>query len=322
MSKAKIDKLTQAQTNKMSEYVDKWVGIGTNTDRLNPDRTLDIINKYQKLILETDPTPVVIFNNPIEAWVATVYSTQGVGVADLKGKVENYFTNGDDSIDASNPTYPYQDGSFYSSVISFYDFFLEEVGVDTTDDLREKFNAWRDTTELGLIYPLDGVCIVSEKPTTIHINEDNQLHCENGPAIEYSGHGDFTIYSLNGVTVPEWLVMTPEEELDIDDYNKIKNADVRTEFVRKFGIERMLDKFGKKIDTYENYNHEWWDKSEYELWDMAKAFGGVDYAPHLRMLNQTTKIWHVEAVSPSCSNLSEAIKERFGGRDFTISAIA
>ena len=318
----KITKLTKKQEAAMSVYVQKWLGIGTNTDRLDPDRTTSIINKYQEKILDEKPTPVVIFNNPIEAWVAVCYASNGTAINELKDKVENYFVNGDTSIDTSNPVYPYQDGSLYSSVISFYDFFINEVGIEVPDDLREKFDCWSDTTELGLIYPLDNVCIVSEKPSHINLNDAGEVHCENGPAINYEGFGDFIIYSLNGVTVPEWLVMTPEEDLKIEDYHKIKNADVRTEFVRKFGVERMLDHFGKKVDTFENYNHEWWNKSEYELWDMASAFDGVSYAPHLKMLNQTTKIWHVEAVSPNCSNLSDAIKERFGGRDFTISAIA
>ena len=116
--------------------------------------------------------------------------------------------------------------------------------------------------------------------------------------------------------------MTPEEDLTLEDYHKIKNADVRTEFVRKFGVERMLEGFGQKIDSFKNYDEEWWTKSQYELWDMQKVFDGVNYAPHLKMMNQTTKVWHVEAVSPSCRNLQDAIKERFGGKDFKIKSIA
>jgi len=79
---------------------------------------------------------------------------------------------------------------------------------------------------------------------------------------------------------------------------------------------------GKKIGSYENYDEEWWTKSEYKLWDMAALFPNLNYQPYLKMMNQTTKIWHVEAVSPDCRTLRDAIKERFGGRDFTIKAIA
>lgn len=317
-----IEKLTKEQEAAMASYVDKWIGIGTCTKRLDPARTKSIINNYQRLILKSDETEVVIFDNPIEAWVGVSYYNEGTPVNKLKDAVSKHFTNGNPGIEIDDPVYPYQDGSFYAPVISFYDYFYNELKIDIDSELKEKYDAWSNTTELGLIFPLEGVCIVSEKPTTIKLNERSELHSENGPAIEYAGHGDFTVYSLNGVNVPEWLVMTSEEDLDLAKYHEIKNADVRTEFVRKFGIERMLGDFGKQLDTYENYDHEWWTKSEYELYDMAKVFDGVQYAPHLKMLNQTTKIWHVEAVSPNCRTLQDAIKERFGGQDFTIAAIA
>ena len=109
----------------------------------------------------------------------------------------------------------------------------------------------------------------------------------------------------------------------IDFFLKEKNADVKAEFVRKYGVERMLD-MGKKVDSYEKYkekDYPYWHESQYELWDMAKLFEGLDYQPYVKMVNQTTGIWHVEAVSPNCRNLKDAIKERFGGREMKILAI-
>ena len=136
--------------------------------------------------------------------------------------------------------------------------------------------------------------------------------------------GDFKICALNGVRVPEWLALTPANKLEIEQYNTIENADVKAEFVRKVGIERFLEK-GIVIDSYKNYNqesHEWWHKSEYELVDMNCMFESLDYAPCLKMVNQTTKIFHMEGVSPDCKTVGDALKERFGGRDFVVKAIA
>jgi hypothetical protein len=110
--------------------------------------------------------------------------------------------------------------------------------------------------------------------------------------------------------------MTPSHELTLEQYNKLENADHKMEFVRKFGVERMLS-VGKKIDSHENYNEAWWTKSEYELWDMAVLFPGIPYAPHLKMLNQTVGVWHVESVSPECKNLKQAIAERLGDIDLS-----
>jgi hypothetical protein len=295
----KLEKLTPEQEARMADYTAKWVAIGKDTVSLGLAETTEIIHNYQKLILKVNPTPVVVKDNPKEAWAF----------------IQKH-TNSDESF-----VFPYQDGSFSAHIFAFYDFFFTEGIVKMNPELQEKFKAWSDTAKLGLIYPLDDICVVTKKPKKIITDARGRLHCENGMALEYEGWG---FYSLNGVTVPEYLVMTPAEELSMDFFKKETNADVKAEFVRKYGVERMLD-LGKKIDSYENYDQEeqpWWWKSEYELWDMAVLFEGLEYQPYLKMKNQTTGIWHVEAVSPTCRTLKDAIKERFGGKEMKIVAIA
>lgn len=296
---SKIESLTPEQTAKLAVYADKWIAIGRDTTSLPLEEVTKIIHKYQTELLQTKTTPVVIFKNPKEAWAFIQKHT---------GSTESF-------------VFPYQDGSFFSHVFSFYDFFLSENLVKIDEELQRKFNVWSDTAKLGLIYPLDDICVVTDKPFKIATNSQGRLHCEDGMALQYDGWG---FYSLNGITVPEYLVMTPSEELSMDFFKKETNADIKAEFVRKYGVERMLD-LGKKVDTYENYDQEeqsWWWKSEYELHDMAVLFEGLEYQPYLKMKNQTTGIWHVEAVSPSCRTLVDAIKERFGGKEMKIIAIA
>lgn len=319
----KIEKLTPEQEAKFPEYVDKWTKIGRNTDRLDQQETERIIHNFQEHILKRKKTPVVIFNNPNECWVACNYAATGVAPEDLHARVDNFFNTpkGERDIEPGAPVFPYQEGSFFVSVFSFYDYMFNELNIEIDPKLRKLYDMWEETSKLGLIYPLDDVCIVSEKPTVVRLNEDNQLHCDGDTALEYAGHGPFKIFALNGVMVDEYLATTPSGKLDLKYYHEIQNADQKTEFVRKFGVERMLE-LGKKLDSYENYNETWWTRSEYELWDMSCLFSGVNYAPHLRMLNQTTGVWHVEAVSPKCRTLADAVKERLGNRNMTIQAIA
>jgi hypothetical protein len=292
-----IENLTKEQEGKLEYYRDKWIKIGLSTESFSSEEATEIINHFQVDILKRKKTEVVILDNPIETWYACC--------------------NGDKNIDF---VYPYQDGSFYASVFSYYDFFLSEDIVKIGADLKRKFNIWKATSKLGLIYPLEDICYVCKKPTQIR-KQENGLHCETGMALEYEGWG---FHALNGVVVPKYLVETPSEDLDIEFFKKEQNSDVKAEFIRKYGVERMLD-LGKKIDTFERYDQEdqpWWWKSEYELWDMAPIFDEITYQPFLKMLNQTTKIWHVEAVSPNCFNLVDSIKERFNGRDMKIVSIS
>ena len=310
----------------MPRYVEKWIGIGTSTERLNYDRTVEIVNDYQTQILGREKVPVLIVENPIEAWVCCCLfdlDTQATP-NNVVEKMHRFFDGNPDGHDMPKPQMPYQTGSFFASLFSFYNYFIEQFGyakLGINKKLARKYEIWERTSELGMIYPLDNCVIVSEKPIVIHLNENRVLHKDGAPALEYAGRGNFKLYYLNGVKVPEYLVMTDSHKLTTEQFLAEKNADVRAEFIRKFGVENLLN-LGRKIDSHEKYDVPYWASSQYELWDMECLFQSHAYAPFLKMKNPTTGVWHVEGVSPACRNLHEAIKERFGGRDFTIEAMA
>jgi hypothetical protein len=273
-----VNQLTPEQIAKMPSYADKWTKVGLDTTRFTEEEAEAIIHPFQTEILGGRATPVEVYDDPKQAWAAVVRHT---------GTTESFVT-------------PYQTGSFFVNVFSFYDYFIGEGLVELPPDLLKKYKIWEATSKLGFIYPLEDVCIVSQKPSKISLNEKGQLHCEDGPSVEYPS--GWKMFSLNGITVPESLVMTPSEDLSIEFFKNETNADVKAEFVRKYGVERMLD-LGKKVDSYEKYDQEenpWWWKSGYELWDMASIFPGLTYQPFLKMVNQTTGILHVEACSTEC----------------------
>jgi len=210
--------------------------------------------------------------------------------------------------------HPHLDGHLWAAYLSFYDYFSEIVKIKLCDNL----NIIKRTLILGNIYPLYNVCIISQKPIEINM-VDGLLHAEGKPSIKYVD--GFSVWSLNGVKVPQYLAETPESELDIEFFKKEKNADVKAEFIRKYGIDRMSN-MGKSIDSFKNYNdNTWWVKSEYELIDMSPIFESINYAPHLKMKNQTTGTYHMEGVIPECRDLPSAIKFRFGERELVIQDI-
>lgn len=319
-----ITKLTQAQRDRFPHYVEKWIKVGTDTSNPSYDETLEIVNNFRDLIKLPKTNNLIIVENPIEAWVVCVLHEMKVPMTELLDEMRLVFNGNPKKRDIPRATLPYQTGSFFVSTFSFYDYFIDELKIDVPSDLLEKYKVWERTSQIGMIYPLDNITVVCKKPTEIHLNENRVLHRDGGPALSYSGLGNFKIYSLNGVRVPEWLAVTPSHQIDVSRYNEIDNADVKAEFVRKVGVEAFIN-MSKKIDTYENYDekeYEWWHKSQYELYDMSFLYPSFNYAPHLKMLNQTTGVWHVEAVSPKCLTLRDAIKERFGGREMKIIAIA
>jgi hypothetical protein len=321
--KKQIEKLTEAQTDLFPSYVKKWIDIGTNTDRLNVESCTKTINNFRKMIA-MEEVPLIIVDNPIEAWVACCLHEAGVKNDDLLFEMKTVFHGNPKKYDIPKGEMPYQSGSFFASVFSFYDYMIEELDIPLDAELYAKYKVWEKTCDVGCIYPLDKLTILTQKPTIIHLNENNVLHKDGAAALEYAGEGDFKIYALNGVMVPEYLAVTPEENLDIELYLKEKNADVKAEFVRKAGIERFLS-YGTLMDSYKNYDkkiHKFWHSSEYELYDMQKLFDGLESAPYLKMKNPTVDIYHLEGVSPDCQTVEAAVKQRFMGRDFVIEDMA
>lgn len=328
-----VEKLTPDQTQytpkqlEAMEYMRKvWTKIGVDPTDPPIETIEEIVNEFRTEVMECPVAPVKLFSNPLETWDAVCLMIEDEKWGDC---TEDEIREEIKRRDAENIEFrisprvaPHMFGSLDAGSIGFYSFFVDCLKVDIDDNVRRKLEAWKKTAQVGMFYLLDKMSCVCKKPKHIYLNDDERLHSESGKALEFEGGVGY--FALNGVPVPEELAITPAENLNIDFFLHEKNADVKAEFVRKFGVERMAS-FGKLVDSYVNYDQEeqpWWWKSEYELWDMEALFDGLDYQPYLKMLNQTTGIWHMEAVSPDCRTLVDAIKERFGGRDMKIASIS
>ena len=350
-----IDKLTKEQEEQFEVYVDKWLKIGLCTDKFTREEAEPIVNDLYKHILKKDKVPLIIMDSPLSAWLAACLLNNDMSqvMSQVRSQVESQvwsqvevqvWSQVDSQVGSQvmsqvrsqvwsqvesqvksqvesqvesqvwSYIHPHLDGHLWAAYLSFYDYFSEIVKIKLCDNL----NIIKRTLILGNIYPLYNVCIISQKPIEINI-VDGLLHAEGKPSIKYVD--GFSVWSLNGVKVPQYLAETPESELDIEFFKKEKNADVKAEFIRKYGIDRMSN-MGKSIDSFKNYNdNTWWVKSEYELIDMSPIFESINYAPHLKMKNQTTGTYHMEGVIPECRDLPSAIKFRFGERELVIQDI-
>ena len=246
----KITELTDEQKAKMPEYVEKWIKIGTDTSRLDPIDTEKIVKNIRSLIDMEPDVPCLIVDNPLEAWAMSYLSLkQEVAVDDLHSEMVSIFNGNPKKYDVPRCELPWMTGSFFASTFAFYDFMIEELGVELEKELWTKYKIWEASCHLGCVYPLDGCTIVSQKPKTLHL-EAGKLHKDGEPALTYDGLGGLDIWSLNGVEVPEWVAKTPAQDLTLDDYSKLDNADIKAEFVRKVGIERFID-HGDIIDSFD-----------------------------------------------------------------------
>jgi hypothetical protein len=199
-----------------------------------------------------------------------------------------------------NFVYPYFDGNLMSSYFSFYDYFIDEGIIQLDEKISNMWDIYKSTSELELIYPFDDICFICQKPTIIKL-QNNILHNESGPSISYNDN--FKIYSLNGITVAEEIVMTKAEDIDLNKYIlQEKNADVRREVVRKVGIERVLKELNAKVI----------DKSEDGIYELVLLDIHNTKKPYLKMKNPSIDLIHIEGVPIECDTVEKALAWRDG----------
>jgi hypothetical protein len=187
MANKKIDKLTPAQEAKIPEYVEKYTKRAYCTDSIDRASVSEKINAvYQHILKKPIPKTVEVVNGPASAWKR---------ICDIV-KDEHNLSDEDYNELRKNFVMPELCGSFDNYWAAYHDFFVEVVGVEVEDTPAIK--AYLNTMDLGLIYPLDNVCIVTERPTKVVVNADKKLSSETGSALEYAN--DLEIFAIDGET--------------------------------------------------------------------------------------------------------------------------
>jgi hypothetical protein len=84
------------------------------------------------------------------------------------------------------------------------------------------------------------VCIVSSKPSEMHLNAHGRLHNDSDMAIKYpDGYG---LYAWHGVIIDwdkSWIITNPER-ITLESINKEQNAEVRRVMLERFTFERYI----------------------------------------------------------------------------------
>ena len=221
---------------------------------------------------------------------------------------------------------PYLGGHFDAAYFRYYDYINQVLGVQF--DLRREYEWYLSTASVGYIYPMEAFCVVSDRPTAMHMNEE-RLHYDTGPALAY-GDG-FEIYCLSGIRVAPEVVLTPGEQLDPRLILTEQNAEVRREIVRKIGIERVCEKLNAEVVDKQTLTvRNWADKPgflpkiirlllghlkeptilHYEL--LMLDIGDGTKRPYLKMRNPSIGTYVVEGVAPGITTVQRAIEFRNG----------
>lgn len=86
---------------------------------------------------------------------------------------------------------------------------------------------------------------IQDKPLYIKFDDQNRLHCENGPAIEY---GDGTVvYAWHGVSVPDAWIADKENALTAEIALTWENIEQRRAACEILGWAKVLEKLNARV---------------------------------------------------------------------------
>jgi hypothetical protein len=215
-----ISKLTATQEQAIPSYVERWIATGMNCDRMDPQRAENAVRAMYRNVDIPEPKQVFFAKGPKDGF--ELYKSLG-------GSSFSNFMNG------------IMFGQHEAHWLGFYQFFKDEVNIQGLD----KVNALIAVAEsCGWVYCGAEGAIVMDRPLYVKMDDQNRLHSENGPAIEYPD--GFTVHSWHGVRVPgNWIEdkssLTPEMAL------KEENMERRRAACEILGWANILDRLDCKV---------------------------------------------------------------------------
>ena len=201
-------------------------------------------------------------------------------------------------------------GREWLSWIRFILFFRDMAHLALTPLLWQKGQAYYDLLRAAgsCILHSRGLVVVSQPPIrreTRLVNGRYQLHADGRAAVEY--RDGFRLFYLHGVAMPGWVVETPARELDVTRGLALTNAQQRAEFVKKVGIERVMQAMPHTVLHTETI----------VIGEQAHAYELLSLSVNdvhgcwLKMVNPSVPgLYHIEPVRGTPTTVREALHAR------------
>jgi len=269
----KIADLTPTQEAKLEEYYEQCLAKGLSTEPADVKQAGAAIRELYAIAEEPEPiciwvdSPLAGFKLQAE-WgkepVIEPLHVRGNSAAELAAKIAASPAAGNDETKTlastikdnsgtNNIVYPWyvQWGWFYSSWWRFAAFphlHIEAFEHDKED--ARTLAAWNALSDsCHMVWTFDNLAVLCDRPTVLNLNDAGDLHCIDGPAIEYAD--GYSVYALRGTVFTdgqEDAYFRNKEPLTITAALKERNAEVRRLVIADLiGWEKLLDLEGAEV---------------------------------------------------------------------------
>jgi hypothetical protein len=217
----KIQELTPEQEAQLQPYADKWIKIGLSTEPLDFENAKKAVIKCYKIVGLKEPTQFYHAKSPDDA-------IKLIKLLDPSKKETEIL---EEMIYGSNDAY----------WLAFYSYMKEVLDVkeiDSIDGLIELAHY------CGWLNVYEDVVVMQDRPERIKFDEQNRLHCQDGPAIRY--RDGYSVYAWHGVRVPAKWIDDPNG-LTAQEALKVPNMEQRRAACEILGWAKILKDLKAKV---------------------------------------------------------------------------
>ena len=194
-------------------------------------------------------------------------------------------------------------GQHEASWLCFYDYFREVCGLTAETDPVIGLMALARSA--GWCLPYRAMCLVAERHSAVHRDNQGRLHAETGPALAYPD--GWEIWAWHGVRVPQEVIERPQE-LEVKAALNQSNVEVRRVMLTRIGPERLQAELpAKALD--EDIDGRGAPRKLFQLGDIRdRSFVGYTCP-------STGRVYPAQPVPPEVRTCAEAVAWRFGALD-------
>jgi hypothetical protein len=258
--------LTPEQEARIPEFRKTWIDIGHDTTPTDRNAAEAAMRECYKAADVAQPTHVLWFGSFAAGAVAAAYLSKIdanlPGLVEKATEVSARFIGGERPVTMDGITVTESDvssmlevacyGQHDASWLGFYDYFEKVVGIDASPihglmDMARHAGWW---------WPFEGGVVLTEKPTSIKLDERLRLHSVDGPAVEYPD--GYKVYCYHGIQVKPDVILSPKS-ITPDRIDGETNAEMRRVLLERFGLENYL-KTGGAVMIHSDPRGKLWKK--------------------------------------------------------------
>ena len=200
----------------------------------------------------------------------------------------------------------WQGGNQWSAWESFLSFFREiaKLPIDYS-----KYDAWQQLAlHSGPRIVHSQFCMISDRPRTLLVDEQNRPHCADGPFCKWSDGS--ALYSYHGVRVP-WTIIEQPHLISAKAVLAEPNAEIRRVMIERMGIDRFAQDAGLKAVQEDDCG---------KLYRLDDETTFVEVVNATREADGTFKRYFL-AAKPNARSAADAVADTFGVNEATYRAL-